>query len=389
MAINLNTFYGSRWNAASVSYPDGSFKNRTTEVSDDGSYLEQTWINNNIAYPQALMDAASITANGTADEVGNCQVMEGLVEQVSGRSVNYDCSGPANAYVLSVRTSQYGPQSYFDGMTVEFTPNVTNTGSSTVDVNSLGVITIADTSSGGELEVGNAVRIRYNSSISQFQIIAKVNEGNVTTSQFNGGTIDQTFEQINFRSSAQPTGPQCNLTYTNSSGNIIRFTHNGNDTPKYQFFNNDGTDGRMLEVEGIRPNADLYSYGEIRNIRNGASDLEIVPNHDDFPFENDIGDEEYIQQIPNKDINTLALGATLFVSFKTDTLSDGIVSNVSFPVTFSDVPPSVVITPFSNSISSSTTGGWGIVSISTTNVVIGNYLGIPAKFCVMVIGEKA
>lgn len=389
MAFDRNAIYGTRWSAPSTAHPEGAFINRTSPTADDGSYLEEKWINSFSALPEALIHSAGITLNGVPDEVGNSQYMEGLVEQVSGRSINYDCSGPANAYVLSVRTSQYGPQSYFDGMSVEFKPNVTNTGASTVNVNSLGVINISNTSSGGELTSGDAVRLRYNSTTGQFQIISKVNAGNVTTSQFNGGTIDQTFEQINFRSSAQPTGPQCNLTYDNASGHTLRLTHNGTTgTPKYQFFNADGTDARMLEVEGVRPNANLYAYGEIRNIRNGGSNLEIVPNHDDFYFENNIASAQYIQQMPNKNLTSSTLGGTLFVSFLTDTLSNGIVTNVSFPVTFSDVPPSVVITPFSNSIASTTTGGWGVVSISTTNVVIGNYLGIPAKFCVMVIGEK-
>ena len=387
MAFDRNATYGPRWAAPSVAHPQGAFIDRTTEVSDDGSYLISGWMNDISAFNEALIQSASITLDGTADEVGNSQYMEGLVEQVSGRSVNYDCSGPANAYVLSVRTDQYGPQSYFDGMNVEFTPNITNTGLSTVNVNSLGIITIASTSSGGELATGNAVRMRYNSSISQFEIISKINPGNVTTTQFNGGTIDQTFEQINFRSSAQPTGPQCNLTYDNDSGHTVKFTHNGTTgIPKFQVYNVDPTNPRMLQLEGTAPSSNMFVFGEVRSIRDGVvSAPEIVPNHDDFLYTEVIADE-FVQNLPNKDNVSSSLGKTQFVTFRSQIITNNSAAFVAFPVTFDVAPPSVIITPFTDV--AALNGLCYVSTIGTDTFLLHNFTGQDTQFCVMTVGRE-
>ena len=215
---------------------------------------------------------------------------------MSGRSINYDCSGPVNAYVLTVRAKQYGPQSYFDGMKVEFTPNITNTGASTVDVNGLGVISITDTSTGGELEAGTAVRLRYNASTAEFEIIFRAVGGiAVTTNLQNGGTIDQTFETINWRSSAFPAGPQGNITYgvTIGTAEVFALVHNGPDTPKWEFRSALAGDALTVECPSAG-NAELSVLGEIYSGTNG--DIP-VPNQSAY-VSSDTGSEWY-QDIPS------------------------------------------------------------------------------------------
>lgn len=54
----------------------------------------------------------------------------------------YTDSGAANAYVLSAIGSKQTPEAYFIGMRVRYLPENANTGASTVNVNSLGVINI-------------------------------------------------------------------------------------------------------------------------------------------------------------------------------------------------------------------------------------------------------
>ena len=54
----------------------------------------------------------------------------------------YSDSGVADAYVLSVVGSKRSPQAYFVGMRIRFLPGNTNTGASTVNVDTIGVINI-------------------------------------------------------------------------------------------------------------------------------------------------------------------------------------------------------------------------------------------------------
>jgi hypothetical protein len=373
MAIgDLNTYYGARWTAPSVNYTLGSFRNRTAPGSDDGSYNEQDWINDYIAYPQSLINASGIVPNGSPDDVTTCQVMEGLVEQVSGRSINYDSSGPANAYVLTVRSDQYGPQSYFDGMKVEFTPNITNTGASTVNVNGLGIISVTNTASGGELPINTAVRIRYNGTTAQFEIIFRAIAGlGVTTTVLNGGTIDQTFDTINWRSLAFPAGPQGNMTYgvTPGTAEVFRWQHNGADSPKFEWASALGGDGMVLDGPG--GTSLLQVFGSIQS---GTLGDKAVPNEDDF-FTNNSGVAWY-QNFP---------GSSRILSFTSPVVTDATTLVVSWGsgTTFTVIPAAVNITP-TNPTSG---GGWAAFNPTATNFSLRNNSGVDQAFNVIVIGS--
>jgi hypothetical protein len=381
MAFDRNAVYGARWSAPSTAHPEGAFINRTSPTADDGSYLEEQWINSFSALPEALIQSAGITLSGNPDEVGNSQYMEGLVEQVSGRSMNYDCSGPANAYVLSVRTSQYGPQSYFDGMSVEFKPNVTNTGASSVNVNALGVINITNTSTGGELVINQPVRLRYNSTTGQFEIMAKVNNAvQVTTSAENGGTPDQTFEAINFRSSAFSSGPQGNITYAVTAGTaeVFNFRHNGTNDPKWEWSSALYGDSLILETASAN-NAELKVLGDFQSYGLTGTTFYRVPNVNEF-FSNRGVATSWNQFIPSS-----AGGTTVFRSFVTNTLTDGVTTSVSFPEVFAVAPVSVSVTP---SAASGSVGYWYVNNISATSFDLTNETGTNQAFFIMVMGNS-
>lgn len=86
MAIKLYERYPGRANPASVDYPQGSFKNRTSPDAKDGTYLEQDWANDDQGFKQSLLSAAGISANGTVDVVGSSQYFDALKQVISDES---------------------------------------------------------------------------------------------------------------------------------------------------------------------------------------------------------------------------------------------------------------------------------------------------------------
>lgn len=82
----------------------------------------------------------------------------------------YTDSGAADAYVLTAIGSKQSPTAYTDGFEAEFVVGNTNTTSSTVNVATLGVISITDSSTAGELTAGELVRLRYNDGSGEFDI---------------------------------------------------------------------------------------------------------------------------------------------------------------------------------------------------------------------------
>ncbi|MFT0547508.1 hypothetical protein ACMHYO_14395 [Allopusillimonas ginsengisoli] len=108
MAINLDDRYPGRANGKTVSYPQGSFKNRTSPSSKDGTYLEQDWANDQLAFFQSLMSEAGLTANSTVDVVGASQYFDaltGVIESVSaGRLIGVQWFTSGATYTPSAGT---------------------------------------------------------------------------------------------------------------------------------------------------------------------------------------------------------------------------------------------------------------------------------------------
>ena len=122
--------------------------------------------------------------NEVPSEIQN--VIEGLGIALSGADLNqlgkaiagyvangafYTDGGAADAYVLTQIGSKQAPTAYTDGMAVEFIPDNTNTGASTVNVAGLGVKNIVDTGSAGLIIAGIRYQLRYRSGSGDFEIV--------------------------------------------------------------------------------------------------------------------------------------------------------------------------------------------------------------------------
>lgn len=83
MAINLDERYPGRANGKTLSYPQGSFKNRTSPTSKDGTYLEQDWANDWAGFFQRMMVVSGISPNGAVDTAESSQYFDALAKVIS------------------------------------------------------------------------------------------------------------------------------------------------------------------------------------------------------------------------------------------------------------------------------------------------------------------
>lgn len=88
MALKLNEAYPGRFNNPSPEYPQGSFKNRTTPTAEDGSYFEQQWANDHLAFLSSLLDGAGVEANGSVDQVGASQYYDALLQVIASQNAD-------------------------------------------------------------------------------------------------------------------------------------------------------------------------------------------------------------------------------------------------------------------------------------------------------------
>lgn len=96
MALNLDERYPGRANPKSLSYPQGSFKNRTSPTALDGTYLEQDWANDQLAFFQSLIQEAGMTANGQVDTVGASQYFDALLANIRAASIPFYGTTPGS-----------------------------------------------------------------------------------------------------------------------------------------------------------------------------------------------------------------------------------------------------------------------------------------------------
>lgn len=137
MALNWASKYSGRWSAATTARPLGGAKNRTTETSEDGSYLEKSIFDaftHLIAAPLALM---GVTVNGADDVVGDSQYVRALKSLIAGGAQIYTDGGDGSNYQI---TSSHGEEitDLFNGMTVKFFANNDSEASATINVGSVG-----------------------------------------------------------------------------------------------------------------------------------------------------------------------------------------------------------------------------------------------------------
>jgi len=130
MALQRDTYYPGRYSTGDAAHPQGAFKNRTTPTSQDGSYLEQDWLNDWDGFFASLLDEAGITPDDSIDEVGASQYYDAMKVNFIARSDMsnfraYQSSGQSiSASVttkLTFTTENYDDTSEYDATTSRFT----------------------------------------------------------------------------------------------------------------------------------------------------------------------------------------------------------------------------------------------------------------------------
>lgn len=154
MALDQNAEYPVGTAAATGDYPEGSAVNSTSPGALDGYPWEKEQINDRFGLEQALLRLSGQAASGLPDTALISQYLKGIIELATGRAVNYDESGVADAYVLDVQTDQQAPAGLFDGQ--RFTCIVGNapTGASTINVAGQGIVALKNSD-------GNALTVNY------------------------------------------------------------------------------------------------------------------------------------------------------------------------------------------------------------------------------------
>ncbi len=141
MAINPGTQWPGQTTAPDADYPYGSSKNETAPGANDGTPYEKIRADDLFGMHQSMLKIAGIVPTGNADtaaDKNSSQYMQALLHLVTA-GYTFDESGVADVYVLDVVGNNPAPADYTDNMTLVFIPTNTNTGASTVDVESLGV----------------------------------------------------------------------------------------------------------------------------------------------------------------------------------------------------------------------------------------------------------
>ena len=174
MAVNPSTKWPTRTTAVAPAYPYGSSKDETTPGANDGTPYEKARADDIFGFQQALLKFAGIVPSGNADTAQASQYLQALLDVAMGGGF-FEDGGAANTYLFNVLsgTDRQGPAVYTDGMKVSAVIVNTNTGASTVNVNSLGVKNIfykGAALTAGMLTVGETVFLIYDGASGRFNL---------------------------------------------------------------------------------------------------------------------------------------------------------------------------------------------------------------------------
>lgn len=139
----------------------------------------------------------AITSIGLSLSAGDLYQLAKTIASYVAVGDFYQDTGTANAYILNQASPIQAPQAYLDGMRVRFRINETNTGASTVNVNSLGVKSILKEDgiselSAGDLPEGEFGEIIYHADLDLFQLASHKYEqttfvtGDINLTTYNG-----------------------------------------------------------------------------------------------------------------------------------------------------------------------------------------------------------
>lgn len=171
MAIRIEDKYPGNSNPADANYPEGSFKNDAVPGDLSGTPLEKDWCNDFQGLLQKLLNYAGITPSGNPDTVVASDYWDALTKRINSFSQYLVDSGAADAYVVGGDPAY---TAYATGMKLRVKIANTNTGASTINVDSLGAKNIVKYVStplaAGDLPAGTIVEMQYDGT--NFQLVA-------------------------------------------------------------------------------------------------------------------------------------------------------------------------------------------------------------------------
>jgi len=160
----------------------------------------------------------AVTTAGQTLAVDNLQLSRSMAIYASGADF-YTDSGTTNTYTLSPVGTKRTPSAYFNGMRIRFYAGNSNTGASTVNVNSIGSVALkkynaSEALVGGEVLEDTFVEAVYNSTASAFDLLPSpykvLTEMTMSTTQsITGGNVDV---KLNFNTVATDRYSQADTT---------------------------------------------------------------------------------------------------------------------------------------------------------------------------------
>lgn len=140
----------------------------------------------------------SVTDTGIVlDPTGGPDTDSHMLAQAMSRASQgaqtYQDSGTANTYDLTAVGTFRQPTVYFDGMTVTFLVGNTNTGISTINVSSIGVVNLKS-STGTDLTAGDVlentyVSVTYNATSTEFRLVTRPQQAIPTGDELPIGSV--------------------------------------------------------------------------------------------------------------------------------------------------------------------------------------------------------
>lgn len=108
MALNRNTSFPGRYETPNAAQPQGAFRNRTSDTSQDGSYFTADVMNDWSAFFSSLLTESGTVINGIVDEVGSSQYYDSLVDIIENTAYS---TGKATNIITFTSSGVYNPTS--------------------------------------------------------------------------------------------------------------------------------------------------------------------------------------------------------------------------------------------------------------------------------------
>lgn len=179
MALQFFNRYTPDATAGDANYPQGSFKNETSPGALDGTPYEKDWGNDLLGFLQKLLNYANKVPSGNPDTVLASQYFESL-EEIFNKFIYFNDAGGGTANAIKVVSVGAKPPAYFNGQIVLFKASNTNTGATTIQIDTLAIKDVIKNGGspliGGEIISGKHVLLRFNSIDDRFELVFDVPE---------------------------------------------------------------------------------------------------------------------------------------------------------------------------------------------------------------------